>query len=131
MYRSKSGRTLTLWDAKENTGTNRGLALRLKVALFAGTALPVLLLVLATLAFAQDQADPNQQGSVLTSQRVPDILVTANMRAEASQNTPVAVSVMGAQEIERAEIRDLLDLRLHWPRPARSMAHPTSPALTG
>lgn len=90
---------------------NQRLAQRFKPALFAGSALPVLLLGLATPAVAQDQADADQAAPALSSPRVPVIVVTANKREEALEDTPIAVSVVGSQEIEQAEIQDLLDLQ--------------------
>ncbi len=91
--------------------TNRRLARRLKLALSAGTALPVLLLGLATPAIAQEQADPDRQDPGLSSPRIPVIVVTANKREEALEDTPIAVTVVQSQEIEQAEIQDLLDLQ--------------------
>lgn len=100
-----------LSDGRENMGNNRSLAQRLKVALFAGTALPVLLLGMAAPAIAQDRGNPDQKGPASSSERVPDIVVTASKREQTLQDTPIAVSVVEAQEIERAEIQDLLDLQ--------------------
>lgn len=102
---------MMLSDGREIMGTNRSLAQQLKATLFAGTALPVLLLGLATPAIAQDRGTPDQEDPALASQRVSDIVVTANKREETLQDTPIAVSVVEAQEIERAEIQDLLDLQ--------------------
>lgn len=44
-----------------------------------------------------------------------EIIVTATKRAQTLQETPVAVSVVGAEEIERAQIRDLIDLQTSVP----------------
>lgn len=64
--------------------------------LFAGTGLA--LIMLQGQAFAQiDTTD--------------EIIVTATKRAQTLQEIPVAVSVVGASEIERAEIQDLRDLQ--------------------
>ena len=64
--------------------------------LFAGTGLA--LIMLQGQAFAQiDTSD--------------EIIVTATKRAQTLQEIPVAVSVVGASEIERAEIQDLRDLQ--------------------
>lgn len=90
---------------------NQHLAPRFKPGLFAGSALPVLLLALATPAVAQDQANADQADPASSSPRVPVIVVTANKREEALEDTPIAVSVVGSQEIEQAEIQDLLDLQ--------------------
>ncbi len=91
--------------------TEQRLAQRLKMVFSAGTALPILLLGVGSPAFAQDQAAVDQEDPALSSPRVADIVVTANKREETLQDTPVAVSVVEAQEIERAEIQDLLDLQ--------------------
>lgn len=40
-----------------------------------------------------------------------DIIVTATKRTETLQNTPIAVSVTSAAQIENAQIRDLIDLQ--------------------
>jgi outer membrane receptor protein involved in Fe transport len=91
--------------------SNRHLAQRFKVALSTGAALPVLLLGLSAPAFAQDQPEAGQEDPAAASPRVPVIVVSANKREETLQDTPIAVSVVEAQEIERAEIQDLLDLQ--------------------
>lgn len=82
--------------------TKQRLAQRLKMVFSVGTALPILLLGVGSPAFAQDQAAVNQEDPALSSPRVEDIVVTANKREETLQDTPVAVSVVGAQEIERS-----------------------------
>lgn len=91
--------------------SNRHLAPQFRVALWAGSALPVLLLGLSAPAFAEDQPEVDQDGPAASSPRVPAIVVTANKREETLQDTPVAVSVVESQEIEQAEIQDLLDLQ--------------------
>jgi outer membrane receptor protein involved in Fe transport len=80
-------------------------------ALALGTALPALLIGLAAPLHAQNQpnADPAEE-EVQTSQ-IPVIIVTATKREQTLQETPVAVSVVSAEEIEAAEIQDLLDLQ--------------------
>ncbi|HMO75013.1 MAG TPA: TonB-dependent receptor [Sphingopyxis sp.] len=57
------------------------------------------------IAFAQDAApaDANDYGN--------EIIVTATKRAQTLQDTPVAVSVTSAADIENAQIRDLIDLQ--------------------
>ena len=82
-----------------------------KVALFAGTVLPAVLLGLATAASAQDAPALDQEGPASSSPQLPAIVVTASKREQTLQDTPIAVSVVGAQEIEQAEIQDLLDLQ--------------------
>ena len=76
--------------------------------LSAGVALPALLFAMSAPAYAQD----GEQGEDLeVNSRVPTILVTATKREQTLQETPVAVSVVGADEIEKAEIQDLIDLQ--------------------
>ena len=58
---------------------------------------------------AQEQVDAQELEA--PSSRVPVIVVTATKREQTLQETPVAVSVVGAEEIERAEIQDLADLQ--------------------
>lgn len=91
--------------------TNRHQAQHFKLALRGGAALPILLFGLGSPAYAQEPADTNQERSADQPARVTDILVTAKKREETLQDTPIAVSVVEAQEIERAEIQDLLDLQ--------------------
>lgn len=83
---------------------------RLEVLLFTGPALPVLLLALANPSVAQGQVDPDQDDPA-PPPRLEEVLVTASKREATLQGTPIAVSVVGAQEIEQAEIQDLLDLQ--------------------
>ncbi len=92
-------------------GTNRGLVHRFRAVLAAGTALPVLLLGSGMPAFAQEQTDSGEERPTSLSARVPDIVVTASKRAKALQDTPIAVSVVEAEEIQRAAIQDLIDLQ--------------------
>jgi outer membrane receptor protein involved in Fe transport len=44
-------------------------------------------------------------------QPMEEVVVTATKRAESLQDVPLSVSVIEAQTIERAEIRDLIDLQ--------------------
>ena len=57
------------------------------------------MMIAAAPAFAQDQ-DENYE-----------IITTATKRAQTLQDTPVAVTVVGAPEIEKANIRDIKDLQ--------------------
>lgn len=91
--------------------TNRHLVRRFKGVLSAGAALPVFFFGLSAPAYARDQPEAGQETPAMSSPRVADIVVTANKRAETLQDTPIAVSVVDSQEIERAEIQDLLDLQ--------------------
>jgi iron complex outermembrane receptor protein len=56
----------------------------------------------ATPAPAQDQAVPDDSD---------DIIVTAAKREQTLQDVPISVSVTGAETIEKAQIRDLIDLQ--------------------
>ncbi|MFU7527368.1 TonB-dependent receptor [Qipengyuania sp. ASV99] len=74
-----------------------------------GAALPALLIGMGAPLHAQEQAGPDQPDAL--TPRVPVIVVTATKREQTLQETPVAVSVVGAEEIEQAEIQDLADLQ--------------------
>lgn len=77
-----------------------------------GVALSALLLGLSAPAFAQaTQSNDSEAEDFEVNSRVPTILVTATKREQTLQETPVAVSVVGAEEIQKAEIQDLIDLQ--------------------
>ena len=59
-------------------------------------------LIASSPAFAQNQAG---------SATVEEIIVTATKREQTLQDVPVSVSVTGAQAVERAQVRDLIDLQ--------------------
>ncbi len=82
---------------------------RNRSSLALGVALPALLAGMGAPLRAQEQAEPNQPDA--PNARVPVIVVTATKREQTLQETPVAVSVVGSEEIERAEIQDLSDLQ--------------------
>lgn len=86
---------------------NQPVTFRSTLAL--GAALPALLIGMGAPLHAQERADPDQP--VVSTPRVPPIVVTATKREQTLQETPVAVSVVGAEEIEQAEIQDLADLQ--------------------
>jgi outer membrane receptor protein involved in Fe transport len=90
---------------------HRHLVQQVKVALSVGTALPVLLLGVSAPTLAQDQQAADPENASVSSSRVGDIVVTAGKREEILQDTPIAVSVVEAEEIERAEVQDLIDLQ--------------------
>ena len=50
-------------------------------------------------------------GSAFAQSQMEEVVVTATKRAESLQDVPLSVSVIEAQTIERAEIRDLIDLQ--------------------
>lgn len=58
-------------------------------------------------AFAQDNEAIEDSGSATDNQ----IIVTASKRQTTLQDTPIAVSVTTAEQIEDAQVRDLLDLQ--------------------
>ncbi len=76
--------------------------------LFVGAS--VLALAATTPAFAQDAssgAAPAEDEFIESN----DIIVTASKREATLQDTPIAVSVTTAEAIERAQVRDILDLQ--------------------
>ena len=50
-------------------------------------------------------------GGAVAQSSMEEVVVTATKRAESLQDVPLSVSVIEAQTIERAEIRDLIDLQ--------------------
>ncbi len=62
-------------------------------------------------AFAQDAASSDDAASTDTVDYGNDIIVTASKRSQTLQDTPVAVSVTSAADLENAQIRDLIDLQ--------------------
>ncbi|MCL9998610.1 MAG: TonB-dependent receptor [Erythrobacter sp.] len=80
-------------------------------ALALSAALPALLIGLAAPVHAQERTDADPDGEDVQVPGVPVIVVTATKREQTLQEAPVAVSVVGAEEIERAEVQDLLDLQ--------------------
>ena len=74
------------------------------------------LLAVAMPAFAQTPpaTPPSQTGGQTDDGgtiRNDDIIVTASKREQTLQDTPISVAVTGAETIERAQIRDILDLQ--------------------
>ncbi len=63
-----------------------------------------------TIAYAQDTAT-TPQDSATDEAGTDDIIVTATKREQTLQDVPVAVSVTSADAIEKAQIRDLIDLQ--------------------
>ncbi|MDT8279947.1 MAG: TonB-dependent receptor [Erythrobacter sp.] len=84
--------------------TTTGFAGSYRLTLLAGAA--VFALGNPVAAFAQDQApevDAPENSNV--------IIVTASKREQTLQETPISVSVTSGETLERAEIRDVLDLQ--------------------
>jgi iron complex outermembrane recepter protein len=69
----------------------------------------VALFAIATPAFAQDTAPADTTEA--TPEEGEQIIVTAGKRETTLQDTPIAVSVTSAVAIERAQVRDLLDIQ--------------------
>jgi outer membrane receptor protein involved in Fe transport len=61
-------------------------------------------------AFAQD-ADPAAPAATDANDYGNEIIVTATKRSQTLQDTPVAVSVTSSADLERSQIRDLIDLQ--------------------
>ncbi|MEL6758494.1 MAG: TonB-dependent receptor plug domain-containing protein, partial [Pseudomonadota bacterium] len=76
--------------------------------LFCSSALAVLLM--SSAPFAKAQTDSLPQSDDETA-RLATVTVTGTKREQTLQETPVAISVVGAEEIERAEILDFQDLQ--------------------
>ncbi|QDH34365.1 TonB-dependent receptor [Porphyrobacter sp. YT40] len=83
--------------------TFTGIAGAYRFTLLAGAATA---LALPSVAFAQDEGD---EPEVPEADNV--IIVTASKREQTLQETPIAVSVTSGETIERAQIRDVLDLQ--------------------
>ncbi len=65
-------------------------------------------------AFAQDAAPADDTAAAPADEIVDygnDIIVTASKRSQTLQDTPVAVSVTSAAQLEESQIRDLIDLQ--------------------
>lgn len=62
-------------------------------------------------AFAQDAAPADTGTTVDDTDYGNDIIVTASKRSQTLQDTPVAVSVTSAAQLEESQIRDLIDLQ--------------------
>jgi iron complex outermembrane receptor protein len=77
---------------------------------FAGASL--LVLIAAQPALAQGKTVPIKTAPVAAPTETPsdDIIVTATKREQTLQDVPVSVAVTSQQTIERAQIRDLIDL---------------------
>ncbi|WP_285713120.1 TonB-dependent receptor [Erythrobacter oryzae] len=83
--------------------TFTGAAGAYRFTLLAGAACA---LAMPTMAFAQDAETEAAEPEVGN-----EIIVTASKREQTLQETPIAVSVTSGETIERAQIRDVLDLQ--------------------
>lgn len=79
--------------------------IRVRIALFLGVSA----LAVPAIAHAQEAGAANDYEDQLAANA--PIIVTATKRELTLQDTPVAVTVTSGEEIERAEIRDILDLQ--------------------
>ena len=80
-------------------------------ALGLNAAIPAILIGIGAPLHAQEPASSDQEQQLPKAPRTGDIVVTATKREQTLQEIPVAVSVVSAEEIERAEVQDLLDLQ--------------------
>lgn len=94
-----------IWNAEANR------AGRMARTLLGGIALSALFVGTTASASAQDGAQADADQAVETTDRLPDVVITATKRAQTLQDTPVAVSVVTDEDIDQAEIQDLLDLQ--------------------
>lgn len=81
---------------------------------FAGASLFVIACGLTSAASAQDARSTAQPSIAAPTPAVAtpdDIIVTATKRPQTLQDVPVSVAVTSAQTIERAQIRDFVDLQ--------------------
>jgi iron complex outermembrane receptor protein len=97
--------------------------MRVKAALFAGACASVV----AFPAFAQDTS-PSDNDSVATNDGV--IVVTAQRRAQALQNVPIAVSAFTAEALEAQQIDNASDLQLTLPNVTFSKGNFTGSSFT-
>lgn len=94
------------------TSIFHGIAITSRAALYAGVAATSL--ACSSAAFAQvDEAQPatDRPAEDTAAQQGNDIVVTASKREQTLQEVPIAVSVTSAAAIERAQVRDLIDLQ--------------------
>lgn len=64
-------------------------------------------LAAATPVFAQDVVTPEEE----VAEEANEIIVTASKREQTLQDVPISVSVTSQEQIERAQVRDLIDLQ--------------------
>ena len=83
---------------------------RSKATLSASAALAALMVGGVPIAAGQEQASAQQEVPEETA-RLDTVTVTGTKRESTLQDTPVAISVVQAEDIERAEIQDLNDLQ--------------------
>ncbi len=69
----------------------------------------IVALAMSQAAYAQAAAQPADR--TVAAPTTDEIIVTASKREQTLQNVPISVAVTGEQTIERAQIRDLIDLQ--------------------
>ena len=89
-------------------GQNAACLITYQKGVLCSSALALLFLSYAPLAMAQNANSPEADEDTA---RLATVTVTGTKREQTLQETPVAISVVGAEEIERAEILDFQDLQ--------------------
>ena len=87
-----------------DTGYKTNTSFELKAALSLSVAISALFVGMGSAAHAQEETAED-------TSRLPTVTVSGTKREQTLQDTPVAISVVQAEEIERAEIQDLNDLQ--------------------
>ena len=105
LWSAQGGSMRVASASKAENDKNKSREIYVKKMHFVGASL--LALAVAGPAFAQDQASPT--GNAASS--VEEIIVTATKREQTLQDVPISVSVTGQKTLERAQIRDLIDLQ--------------------
>ena len=71
--------------------------------------------LIRALLFSAIAVVPVVSSSVLANTSIDEIIVTASKREQTLQETPIAVSVVGKQEITRASVSGISDLQILLP----------------
>ncbi|MXO90796.1 TonB-dependent receptor [Pontixanthobacter aquaemixtae] len=87
--------------------TSRNFGVATRATLFAGVA--AIGLAMPASAMAQDADEAAEEGDAEFDDNI--IVVTASKRETTLQETPISVSVTSGETLERAQIRDVLDLQ--------------------
>src|SRR3546814_15701776 len=83
-------------------------------------------------AFAQDAAPADDAAAPADSYDYGnEIIVTASKRSQTLQDTPVAVSVTSAANLQNSQIRDPIDLQSSVPRDQKSVVQGKSVSVRG
>lgn len=84
---------------------------KVRSILFGATILGTAMFPVAVLAQETPAADTAPAEEAVEEETGNEIIITASKRAQTLQDTPIAVSVTTAAAIERAQVRDLLDIQ--------------------